>query len=140
MKIVLDTNVVYSGLAFGGNCLKVLDYCFNTNNIELFVSTSTLKELSNKLFSDKFKKYNDKPKEDIINFVEQYILESNLIEPKMVVNICRDPNDNIFFELALEASVDYIISGDQDILSCKKEFELICECKLVTPKEFLQLI
>jgi len=140
MKIVLDTNVIYSGLAFGGNCLKALDYCFHANNVELFISTPTIKELSNKLLSDKFKRYNDRPKENIINFIEQYILESNLIEPKMVVNICSDPKDNIFLELALESNAEFIISGDKDILSSKKEFEKISKCKLLTPKEFLELI
>ena len=33
-----------------------------------------------------------------------------------VIDICRDPKDNKFLELAVSGKADFIITGDQDLL------------------------
>ena len=38
------------------------------------------------------------------------------IEPKEVVNDCRDAKDNCYLELALAAQATVIVSGDEDLL------------------------
>jgi putative PIN family toxin of toxin-antitoxin system len=62
----------------------------------------------------KFEKYISL--ETRLSFVENIISNALVLEPKDKVNICRDPKDNMFLELALTAGASCIISGDQDLL------------------------
>ena len=39
-----------------------------------------------------------------------------MIEIITKINLCRDPKDNKFLELAIKGKADYLISGDQDLL------------------------
>jgi len=39
-----------------------------------------------------------------------------MIEIITKINLCRDPKDNKFLELAVNGKADYLISGDRDLL------------------------
>ena len=52
------------------------------------------------------------------------------------VTICRDPDDDMYLELALSGKADCIITGDPDLLVLNP-FENI---PIITPKEFLDSI
>ena len=39
-----------------------------------------------------------------------------MIEITTKINLCRDPKDNKFLELATNGKADYLISGDRDLL------------------------
>jgi uncharacterized protein len=43
--------------------------------------------------------------------------EAEVVEPRERLEVCRDPNDNKFFECAVAAHADYIVSEDKDILA-----------------------
>ena len=43
-----------------------------------------------------------------------------VIAPKITVKVCRDEKDNKFLECAKSAKADYLISGDEDLLSLKE--------------------
>ena len=47
-------------------------------------------------------------------------LSHAVITPNMSVKICRDEKDNKFLECAEGAKADYIVSGDEDLLSLKE--------------------
>lgn len=36
-----------------------------------------------------------------------------------VPNICRDPNDDVIIACATNAAADYIVTGDEDLLTLK---------------------
>lgn len=42
--------------------------------------------------------------------------EAEVVEPGETLSICRDPNDDKFFECAVAGGADYIVSEDRDIL------------------------
>ena len=50
--------------------------------------------------------------------------------------VCRDPDDNMVLECALEGHAQYIVSGDKDLLELK-EFRGI---RIVRAAEFLNLL
>src|SRR3989338_1816580 len=62
--------------------------------------------------------------------------EATLINPSHKVDICRDPHDNKFIECAIAAGADYVVSGDEDLLSIK-EYE---NTKIVSIDGFLQIL
>jgi len=44
----------------------------------------------------------------------------NLIEPAFKTTACRDPNDNMFLDVAVSSDANFIVSGDKDLLSMKQ--------------------
>ena len=56
--------------------------------------------------------------------------------PIVLAAVCRDPDDNMVLECALEGHAQYIVSGDKDLLELK-EFRGI---RLVRAAEFLILL
>jgi uncharacterized protein len=52
------------------------------------------------------------------------------------INACRDPKDNKFLELAVTGNVDYIISGDKDLLDLNPFNNIV----IITPSQFLEMI
>jgi predicted nucleic acid-binding protein len=55
-----------------------------------------------------------------------------MIEITTQINLCRDPKDNKFLELAVNGKADYLISGDQDLLILNS-FEKI---NILSPQAF----
>ena len=53
-----------------------------------------------------------------------------------VQNVCRDVDDHIVIECALEAQAHFIITGDKDLLTIKT-FKNI---HIITPEDFLKIL
>src|ERR1035437_2894053 len=51
-----------------------------------------------------------------IVFLENILTHALQIKLTEAVTICRDPKDNMFLSLALSASADCVITGDEDLL------------------------
>ena len=49
------------------------------------------------------------------------------------IKACRDPKDDMFLELAVNGNANYIITGDDDLLSLNPFREI----KILTPNDFL---
>lgn len=71
-----------------------------------------------------------------IDLVLSRLEEAEIVEPNERVTVCRDPNDDKFFECALAGAADYIVSEDKDILAVE-EYR---ETKTVSAVEFLSVI
>jgi predicted nucleic acid-binding protein len=71
--------------------------------------------------------------EEKVKFIVRF---SYLIEPTIKVFACEDKDDNKVLEAALEVKADYIVSGDDHLLSLK-EFEGIPSLEV---KDFLKLV
>jgi uncharacterized protein len=119
MKIIIDTNIHISALAFGGSISKNLILLYEHSQIKIFTSDAIYQELKEKLSSPKFAKITKGkvPNSEVEQYLLDYINESQFVEPSQVVKICRDSDDDMFLELALEIGADYILTGDKDLLS-----------------------
>ena len=128
-KVILDTNILISALGWRGNPKKILDLIVE-GKIEIFTSESQLRELSKVLDYPKFEftgEQKDRLKSLILNI-------STIVKPVEKINvISKDPDDNMILECAVAGDVDYIVTGDPDLLILK-EFRGI---KIVKAKEFL---
>jgi putative PIN family toxin of toxin-antitoxin system len=110
---VIDTNTFISAHLIENSVpyqayIKALD----TGNIA--ISESLLNEYMEVLYRPKFDKYfTTKQRQE---FLEVVVASAILFKPVETVNICRDPKDNMFLELALAAKASCLISGDPDLL------------------------
>ncbi len=130
--VVADTNVLVSALI--GKVLRVFLDKLKQNKFELVFSEETYEELILVLKRPKFKKYINKT--DIEEFKELLTFHSQLVAPKEKIEDCPDLKDNIFLECAIVKPVDYIVSGDPDLLNLNP-FRGI---PIIKPAEFLKLI
>lgn len=57
------------------------------------------------------------------------------VQPEKQVEVCRDPKDDMFLEVAVSGEATYTVSGDQDLLA----LDLYENIRIVTPCDFLDL-
>jgi putative PIN family toxin of toxin-antitoxin system len=132
--IVIDTNILISAaLSPDGTARKALDKVYQ--QFKIAQSEETYQELSTRIYKPKFDKYiSNTERQDFLEVVKKY---SQFIEIKSQINICRDADDNKFLDLAKDSNAEFLITGDQDLLSLKTLAEY--QNQIITPREFLTL-
>jgi uncharacterized protein len=131
LRFIFDTNVLVSVLLFDGNTPdQALKKGFAIG--EVLFSVDMKKELERILNKRKFDHY--VPNEDRLLFVKIFSEKVIFAKSMQKFSICRDPKDDMILELAISSQVDYIITGDIDLLVLNPFYKT----KIVTPFEFLQ--
>jgi len=134
VKVVLDTNIVVSSaLCIDGNPAKVFEMIL-LEKIKNYTTEEIIKEISKVMERPKIAKRLSLVEIEFI--MDNYRRFSEKIGPKISITESEDPDDNKFLECAVEADVDFIISGDEHLLKLK-EFKGI---QIVTPAEFLRTV
>ena len=129
--VVIDTNVIVSGLTFKGQPREVLDLAWK-GEIEVYISPFILKELTSTLKKD-FGWSNEQIKDTIQRIKAKTIS----IRPRVRVSVVKEKDDdNRILECAIEGNVRYLISGDKKHLLPLKEYQGI---KILSPAQFLML-
>jgi uncharacterized protein len=137
LKVVLDTNVVISATLFGSGVMKPLRLAWQAGRVVPVISKDTRAELLRVLAYEKFKL----SEADIARVLALYLPDAQLheVDPHVTssnqIPACRDARDQIFLDLAQSANVDYLISGDQDLLVLAPTPRL--PFRILKPVEFL---
>ena len=113
-RFVADTNVLISRLVFR-NSIPAQAVRSATARGEFLVSLETLEELESVLSRPKFGIYHTLGER--LEFFDTLRLTATFIESVLPISACRDPKDDKFLALALTGHADFILSGDQDLLS-----------------------
>jgi uncharacterized protein len=136
LRVVLDTNLIVSGSLWLGIPGKVLDAALD-GLMASVTSEPILAELNRVLSRDKFEpKFRERgltPRD----VVSRFRLSSEIIDPLPINNIpVRDPKDVILVECAVAGQVDYLISGDKDLL----EMTGFPSVTAISPSKFLEIL
>ena len=129
-KIVIDANVIISSI-FGGYPEKTLEISMLQ---ELFAPLRLKEELEG--FLKRIRKRQDFP--NLEAYFTYVLNHTNLVFIKDPERICRDRSDDFYIAVAIQKEVDFLVTGDKDILSCKDLREW--PFKILTPKEFVELV
>ena len=120
MRVVLDTNVIVSGLNFPGNERMVLELA-RRGRFELWLSSFVLEEVAGVLTS-KF----GWEEETTHRAIEMLRDSATIIEPQQVPQVIEgNEADNLILRCAVEASADYLVTGDRRHLLPLAEHESI---------------
>jgi len=130
MRFVFDANVLISA-ALLRDSIPGLAYNKAIQKGELLISKNTLNELKTTLNRPKLRKY--LKIEDKYSFLTKLENKATTIKITQTVNICCDPKDNMYLELALSGKADLIITGDNDLLVLHP----FCNIPIITPKLFI---
>lgn len=132
IQVVLDTNVIISGLIFFGPPRLVLKHVIE-GDIILCISEEIINEVKGVLEEKKF----NYPPEITAIIRRELISISKLINPRKKLKIIeKDPKDNMVLECALEGQVDYIVSGDTHLLELKRFQDIT----IVKPSDFIKIL
>ncbi len=112
MKAVIDTNIWVSFLI--GKLLAGLDDYILDGLLEVVMSDEQLEEITTVLRRPKFFKHFSS--EDIEEFVSLIYKTSVIVDIHHAIKDCRDEKDNFILETAIRGRVDYIVTGDKDLL------------------------
>ena len=116
MRVVADTNLVISGLLWGGNSRQVLDLA-RQGTIELFTSALLLAELEDVLSRDKFVHRLTLAGVTVRDLIIGYAVLALIVEPADIEPIIlADPDDDAVLACAVAAHADIIVSGDSHLL------------------------
>ena len=132
MNIVCDTNVLISGILFGGHARQILRLA-SQGVITNFISPEILRELEDVLLRPKFG-LNSEQVLGIISLTKDSF--ESVVKARRVSKILNDPDDNHILATASKADASFIISGDRHLLDLK-EWE---EIRMVSPAEFMEEI
>jgi putative PIN family toxin of toxin-antitoxin system len=106
----------------------IIDHC------HLRVSQATMDELALVLTRIQSKGYIKQ--DETLHLIHMYKELVEWIPIIEHVQICRDPKDDKFLELALNGSAEYLVTGDKDLLVLHP----FRETKILTTKDFIELL
>ncbi len=133
MRFVVDTNVVISGMLFGGKPKELLLEGFARNFVWV-CSEALLNEYQKVLCAKKFKL----TAHEIENFMAPIIDVIEIIVPTLTIDIIkRCPGDNRVLECAVAGNAHCIVTGDRKDLLSIHEYDRV---RIIQVKEALLLL
>ena len=114
-RIIIDTNLWISFLIT--NDFNKLDQFLDSDKYQIVFSEELFNEFLEVVHREKFNRYfNNLNIKYLIEIINDKVLFVNVFS---VVDVCRDVKDNFLLSLAIDGEVDYLITGDKDLLSLK---------------------
>ena len=129
VKVLLDTNILISAMVFGGKPKQILNSILEEEFLAITspILLAELKEVLNKKFPQR--------ETDFTLTIKNIEEIFRTIQPKEIINILRDDDDNRVLEAAIEGNCEYIVTGDKELLRLKSYQNV----KIVTAGEVLKL-
>lgn len=118
IKAVIDTNIWISALLSGSNALALAD-ALDANLFVLVASNELLDELTRVIDRPKFAGMI--PEERAHRILALVKEKADLVDlGSEIPSISSDPKDDMFLACALASDANYLVSGDNDLLSLKQ--------------------
>ncbi len=131
MKAVFDANVLLAAFLTKGVCAKLLTRA-RKQQFNLITCPFILHEFE-RILTKKFS-VTKQEKENALALIAETAPE--IVQPSETpVGACRDKDDDNVLACAVEAAVDYLVTGDKDLLHLK----VFRGIRTITPRDFEML-
>lgn len=130
MRIILDTNVLVSGIFWSGPPFKILEL-WRDKKVRLITSPEIIVEYQRVAIelAEKFQTVTIEPLLSLIVASSEIYIPSDL-----PFQVCKDVDDDKFIACAIASRADFVISGDKNLLATSGYQGV----KIIKPKEFLR--
>jgi len=129
MKVVLDTNVLVSGIFFYGPPAGILR-AWSQGKFQLVLSPEILDEYK-RVSAELAVKF---PDIDIQRILDLVVVHSEVCSPAALPQqVCEDPGDDKFFAAAIDTRTKIIVSGDKHLLR-ESGYQGV---SVLTPRQFV---
>ena len=131
MIAAVDTNVLISGILFGGIPGQIVSQA-SEGVFTLALSPAVIEELQGVLLRRKF----GLSPEAVRVLVDDIESAAVIVQPRKHHHVVpEDPDDDAIVDCAVEAQASYIVSGDTHLTSLGE----VAGIEVVTPTQFLQI-
>jgi len=117
LRVVLDTNVLVSGLIMLGKPRELLSIIAR-REATLVLSKEILNEFTKVMRRNKLTEY--VTEEQVERFIENIERIAEFVELESHLEVVNDPKDDIVINTAIDGRADLIVSGDHHLLSLKE--------------------
>ena len=133
MKVVLDTNVLLSGLMFPDGAPGRVVAAWRQARFELVISVPQLAEIGRALAYPKIRRVLAWDDQRIEQFIRQLYIGAEIVDlAGTLVEVPGDPDDMLILATLVAAKADVLITGDGDLLALRDRYAI------QTPAEFVR--
>lgn len=136
MRVVIDTNLLVTYLISHRDPMAtIIDDHLAQGDFAMLSSPELLAELDRALSYPRLQKFYDKDTRlRFVALIAQLAEMQNL--PDEIPAISRDPDDDKFIACAIAGRADFLVSGDQDLLT----LERVGDVRIITARELLEIL
>lgn len=134
LRVVLDTNLLISYLLTQGKTIsKIIDH-WESGDIFLLVSPAIVEEIAEVVQRPRLRKHMTIDPQVVMDLISSDALQTS--GELTLSGVCRDPKDEKFLTCAVEGNADYIVTGDNDLLTLTQFREI----PIIRPADFVQIL
>lgn len=135
MIVVLDTNVLLSGLILPESIPGKIIQAWQNAHFDLALSEPMLNEITRVLGYSKIKKRLNWDQNKINQYILLLRLKTDIVSLKgIIASVPTDPEDNMVLATYIASKAEYLISGDNDLLNLASSYTIL------SPSEFVKLL
>lgn len=123
LRVVLDTNVLVSGLAYPASLPGRIVAAWRQGALEVTLSRYILDELARTLPRLNHR-LNFTP-DDFQDLLDSLAILADLVEPDAGAEMPRDAKDQPILGTLIAAQADYLITGDKDLLALADAYAVV---------------
>lgn len=133
MKMVLDTNVLLSGLMYPNGPPGRVVRAWREAQFALVLAVEQLSEIDRVLGYTKIRRILRWDRAMIERFLKQLYLRSEIVDISRVIStVPRDPVDDFVLAMLIASEAECLVTGDTDLLELRDRYPIL------TPAEFVQ--
>ena len=130
MRVILDTNVLVSGLMFPKSVPGRAVAAWREGRFELVLPLAQLQEIGRVLAYPRIRKFLRWDDDEIGRFLKQLYLRAEVVEPAAGELEVRDRSDLHVLQAIAAGAAELLVSGDEDLLALRSRYAI------ETPAEF----
>lgn len=132
MRVVLDTNVLLSGLMFPDGAPGRVVGAWREGRFDLVISIHQLAEIGRTLAYPKIRRILGWDDERIERFIRQLYIRAQIVDlDGIAVEVPSDPDDAPILATLVAARADALISGDRDLLVLRDRYAILSPAEFV---------
>ena len=133
MKVVLDTNVLLSGLMFPSSVPGRVVAAWDASHFDVALGIHQLQEIARVLIYPKIRRRLRWDEHRIEQFIRQLYVRCEVVGTATVdVSVPADPGDAPILASLVSSSADFLVTGDQDLLALADRYPI------ESPTEFVR--
>jgi putative PIN family toxin of toxin-antitoxin system len=133
VKVVLDTNVLLSGLMFPDSVPGRVVAAWREARFDVVTSIEQLAEIGRVLAYPKIRRILKWDDQRIEQFIKQLYIRAEVVESGEVsVSVPRDADDTVILAALIAGKADMLVTGDADLQSLRASYPIL------TPAEFVR--
>lgn len=132
MRVILDTNVLVSGLMYPRSVPGAAVAAWREGRFDLVLPLAQLEEIGRVLAYPKIRKILQWDDEEIGRFLKQLYLRADTVEPAAQEVEVRDLDDLHILQALAAGAAELLVTGDDDLLALRGRYAI------ETPAQFVK--